>query len=344
MRVGKFLLGKACLVALAVTAFTGAAEAESLKMATIAPGSSAYLTMSTMATLVNQGQEDYDITVDATGAATRHMISLAEGELDFAMTSPTIYRFLSEGTRMYQKLERAPELAEELRLVFWFPYGAYHVLTYAESGITSLEDLRGKTVFLGPPGGGAWATAQKWIEAQTGLKPEEDFENFNGSWSSAFQAFQDRQIDVYVNGGIAPFPQVEQLTATSRIRLLGPTRSEVDAMEEAKLAPARVPGRKLDAIPVAVYGDGVVNEEDVYTINSIVGVATRADLEEETVYQVAKAFWEGVEAMQASAPWLENITLDYAVQDGGLPLHPGAERYYREIGVSVPEGSAAPVN
>ena len=73
---------KTCLAALALTGLASGAAAESLKMATIAPGSSAYLTMSTMATLVNQGQDSYDITVDATGAATRHMVSLAEGELD----------------------------------------------------------------------------------------------------------------------------------------------------------------------------------------------------------------------------------------------------------------------
>ena len=89
-------------------------------MATIAPGSSAYLTMSTMATIVNQQQDDYEITVDATGAATAHMIDLAEGNLDFVMTSPTVFKFMSEGTVMYQQLPEAPELAENLRLVFWF--------------------------------------------------------------------------------------------------------------------------------------------------------------------------------------------------------------------------------
>jgi len=327
------------LVALAVS---GAAMAQDLKMATIAPGSSAYLTMTTMATIVNGRLDDFEITVDATGAATRHVVSLAEQELDFAMTSPTVHKFMSEGTRMYQQLSNAPELAEEIRLVLWFPYGAYHVLTYADSGIESLSDLEGKTVFLGPPGGGAWATAQQWVEAQTGLKPEDDFTNFNGSWSSAFQAFQDRQIDVYINGGIPPFPQVEQLTATSTLRILGPTKAEVEAMDEAKLAPARVPGRALDPIPVDVYGDGVVNTEDVYTVNSIVGVATRASLGEETVYQVTKAFWEGVEDIKDDAQWLQNLSLDYAVQNGGLRLHPGAQRYYREVGVDIPGASEAP--
>ena len=48
--------------------------------------------------------------------------------------------------------------------------------------------------------------------------------------------------------------------------------------------------------------------------------------------------------MRENAPWLEHITLDYAVQEGGARLHPGAERYYREVGVTIPEGTAASAN
>ena len=41
----------------------------------------------------------------------------------------------------------------------------------------------------------------------------------------------------------------------------------------------------------------------------------------------------------ASHPWLKDVTLEYAVQDGGMKLHPGALRYYDEIGLAIPEGS-----
>ena len=82
-------------------------------MATIAPGSSAYLTMTTMATLVNQALDDVNIQVDATGAATKHMIELAQGKLDMCMTSPTVYKFMKNGTVMYQKLGDAAEAGGE---------------------------------------------------------------------------------------------------------------------------------------------------------------------------------------------------------------------------------------
>ena len=201
------VIGSLALSLIATSAF----GAERLKMATIAPGTSAYLTMTTFASLVNQNQNDFDITVDATGAATKHGIELAKGKLDFCMSAPTVHFFLKKGKAMYQKLENHAELAEKLNLVMWFPYGQYHYITYADSGIKTFADMKGKKIFFGPPGGGAWNTAQAWLKMSSGLDVKAgDVENVKASWSSAFQGFQDRQFDVYVNGGIAPFPQVEQ--------------------------------------------------------------------------------------------------------------------------------------
>jgi TRAP transporter TAXI family solute receptor len=327
------------VIALGLSSAGQAAEND-LKMATIAPGSSAYLTMTTMATLVNQSLDgEVNISVDATGAATKHMIELAQGKLDLCMSSPVIYEFLKAGTAMYKKIDNAPELAENVQLIMWFPLGSYHFVTYAEDGLTSLEDLRGKKVFLGPPGGGAWAAAHGWVEALTGMKAGDDYENVKASWSSALQGFQDRQFDVYVTSGIAPFPQVEQLAQTSELRLLGLSKDAFEASEPAKDLTIRKNGRELGVIKAGVYGDGVVNETDVYTLGSIVGVSARADLDEEVVYEITKAFWESAEAARANTPWLAELNTEYAIQEGGMKLHPGALRYYDEIGVAVPEGS-----
>jgi uncharacterized protein len=317
----------------------GMAQENNLKMATIAPGSSAYLTMTTMATLVNQALDDVNIQVDATGAATKHMIEVAEGKLDMCMTSPTVYKFMKNGTIMYKELGNAPELAENLRLVFWFPLGQYHIVTYADADITEPADIKGKKVFLGPPGGGAYNAAMNWIKILSGgLEPEKDYESVNASWSSAFQGFQDRQFDVYAIPGIAPFPQVEQLALTSKLRLLGFSKEGFEANKDAQDF-TQIQGEELGIIPPGIYGDGVVNTDDIYTLGAAVGVAARADLSEETVYRITKAFWEQAKAAQKDNPWLKEITMEYGVADGGMRLHPGALRYYEEVGVQIPEAS-----
>jgi TRAP transporter TAXI family solute receptor len=310
-----------------------------LKMATIAPGTSAYLAMTTMATLVNQSLPDVNITVDATGAATRHMVDVADGNLDMSMTSPTVYNFMKNGTVMYTELGNAPELAENLRLVYWFPLGQYHIVVYADSGIETLADIKGKRVFLGPPGGGAWAAANTWVNILTGFSPDADYENVKASWSSAFQGFQDHQFDVYVISGIAPFPQLEQLAQTSKLRILGLSKAEFEANKAAQDFVYTVQGEELGVIPAGIYGKGVVNTDDVYTLGAVVGVTARADLDADLVYKITKAYWEASKAAMATHPWLKDVTLEYAVQDGGMKLHPGALRYYDEIGLAVPEGS-----
>ena len=133
-----------------------------------------------MSTLVNQSLDDVNITVDATGAATKHMIEVAQGKLDMSMTSPTVYNFMKAGTAMYKEMADAPTLAENLRLIYWFPLGQYHIVVYADSGIETAADIKGKRVFLGPPGGGAWAAANTWVNILTGYKPDDGLRERQG--------------------------------------------------------------------------------------------------------------------------------------------------------------------
>ncbi len=319
-----------------------AQAADKLKMATIAPGTSAYLTMTTFANIVNQNQDQYEFTVDATGAATKHMVEVAQGKLDYSMSAPTVIHFMKNGMAMYKKLKNHAELAKKLKLVMWFPYGQYHILTHADSGIEKLSDLKGKKVFLGPPGGGAWTAAYGLVKSVTGLDAKAgDYESVKASWSSAFQGFQDRQFDVYINGGIAPFPQVEQLSLTNKIRLLGLTRAEYEASEGAQKYINGLKGRELGVIAKGAYGDNVLMDEDIYVLGAKVGITVNEDMPDEQVYAVTKAFWDNVEAARASTPWLHAVTLDYAVSDGGMPLHPGAQKYYKEKGAEIAESSMA---
>jgi uncharacterized protein len=334
--VRKAALALAAVTSLSVPAF---AQQTNLKMATIAPGTSPYLTMTTMATLVNQALPDLNIQVDATGAATKHMVDVAQGNLDFAMTSPNVYLFMKNGQAMYKDLPDAPQLAEKLNLVFWFPLGQYHFVTYADSGIATLPDIKGKQVFLGPPGSGAYNGAATIIELMTGLKPEVDYTPVNASWSSALQGFQDHQFDVYTALGIAPFPALEQIALTSKMHILGLTKAEFDANTAFQDHIRNTPGEEIGIIPAGIYGEGADNAEDVYTMAGMAGVTVRSDLDEETVYKVTKAFWEAAAGATSGHPWLEKVTLEIAIRDGGMKLHPGALRYYKEIGLSIPEGS-----
>ncbi|MGJ8546080.1 MAG: TAXI family TRAP transporter solute-binding subunit [Sulfitobacter sp.] len=67
-------------------------------------------------------------------------------------------------------------------------------------------------------------------------------------------------------------------------------------------------------------------------------VGTHAGVDDETVYQATKAFWGNIEEVQATAFFLKAVTLESAFTSVNVPLHPGAARYYDEIGVEIPAG------
>lgn len=304
----------------------GAAQAETYTMATIEPSLGPAIVMSTFANIVNDALDDTEIEVAGGGAATLHMLEVGRGNLDMSMVSPSIYPLMQNGVAMYANEPDAPELSKNLALIMWFPYGQYHYTVRADSGIETLDDIEGTTAFIGPAGGGAYATAKDWIEATTGLVAGEDYEAITANWATGFQAFQDGKIDLYVNGCMDPCQQFLQITETEDIRFIGPEDWSGEAVENflGKF-------RTLAEVPAGSY-DGQVNDSAVMSHDTNVGIGVRADLDEETVYQITKAFWENLDSITSDAPWAEAISIDVAVTDFGMPLHPGARRYYEEVG------------
>lgn len=333
MTIAKILRVTAAAASVALLCAGGPAQAQrkQLKMSTIAPGSSMYLVMTTMANLINQHQDEVEISVDATGAATKHMIDVGRETIDMSMTSPTVYNFMAKGQAMYKNLKDAPKLAKNLQVLFWFPLGSYHYTVYADSGLTKLTDIKGKRVFLGPPAGGQWNAARLFLELATGLKVNKDYSNVKASFSAAQQGFQDRQIDVWTVSCIDPCAVLQQVTATSKIRFLG--LPDADAKDKEPLKKFFIPGRTWDTVAKHAYGSNQVNQTDVYSNGAVLGVAARATLPAEQVYKMMKIFWTELAKIRPNAPWTKTVTLDYATQKHTMPFHPGAARYYREIGL-----------
>ena len=189
----KLIMSAVAALAISTSAM---AEDKTLKMATIAPSLGQAITMATFANIVSDNLDGVNIEVSGGGAATLHMMEVARGNLDLSMTSPVVYNLMAGGKAMYKKSPEAPELAKNLDLLMWFPYGQYHFAVRADSDIKTLDDLEGASAFLGPVGGGAFNAAKGWIEATTGLVVNEDYEAIKANWQTGFQAFLDGSPEV----------------------------------------------------------------------------------------------------------------------------------------------------
>ncbi len=336
IRSFKTLAASLCAGVILTAGATQVQAAENFRMSTLGPGSSPYMVMTHFANTVNKELPEYSIIVNATGVAPKHALDTAKGRGEFFMMSPSIHNFMKSGGGMFGKIKSAPELAQNLRAVFMFPMGLYQGVTYAEDNIQSLQDIKGKRVFAGPPGGVSRRTVETMIRAATGYEPGKDYTSVKLGHESASQAFQDHNIDVLFNATVAPSPVISQVALTNKVRFIGVDLDTFESNPELQKL-ISTPGYSIKPLEPGVYGENQVNKEPVYTIGINVGIATNKDLDEEVIYKMTKAYWDGLEEQKASTPWLRNLSLDSVFADMNMPMHPGAARYFREIGMEVPE-------
>ncbi len=316
--------------------FTVSAK-EFYKLSSLAPGATPYVVNTTFVKIVQKYNPDIEIQVNATGAATRHALDAANGKIHFYMAAPILHFFMSKQLAMYKKVKKAPELSKNLRTMFNFPIGAYHIVVYANSGIKELKDIKGKRVFLGPQTGAARTVAKGIVEAVTGYKAGEDFKEakFNG-FGPARQAFQDRQLDVLVDPTNWPSAAISQVALNNKIRILGLTDADWEKPGVKKVM--KLPGRSRGAIPTGVYGKNQVNTAPAQLPFAWVGLGTIKSMPEDVIYKMTKTFWEHIDEVHKAAPWMKDaITLKNAFVKINMKLHPGAYRYYQEIGIKIPK-------
>ncbi len=332
----------ATLTALALFSGARSVAAEDtvhLKMDTLAPGTSAYV-FAVAYTNVIQKHLPVEIQVSSGKSAVRMAIDAGKGQVDLFLASMAVNEFMREGTAMFANAPEAPDLFAKLRGIINYPIGAYHMIAYADSGINTLADIKGKRVFLGPPKGAARVVTAQVVKGVTGYEPDTDFEEAKLDWTSAQQAFQDGQIDVYMGLTSIPSPEIQQFAASRQIRLLG--IPEGDLEKPSVLEALTPPGRTVERIAPEVYAPHSVNEAPVITIGSQAGLATHVGVDEDVVYRMTKALFENLAEFHDNAEWLKQIRPETVFDSMNMPLHAGAYRYFREIGLDVPEALIPP--
>lgn len=314
----------------------GAAEAQKTfyKLGSLPPGTTPYIVHTAFANAVNKHVPDTEIQISATGPATQHMLLVTEGRMDFAMGAATAWRLMYKQIGPFKKIKDGKTRVRRMQMLFSYPIGAYQMVTYADSGIRKLDDVKGRSVFLGPPGGVATRNMALIVEAMTGYRPKKDYKQVRMGWGPAAQAFQDRKFDVWIPVSNAPSPQIQQIALNNRIRLLGLDESRFDRPAWKKYWAQ--PARRMITIAPDAYGENQVNAEPVLTTGAYVGLVARADIPAETIYRMMEAFWGHIDEAYAMAKWMPNtLTMDLAVSAIAGNLHPGAEKFFREKGKKI---------
>ena len=197
------------------------------------------------------------------------------------------------------------------------------LVTSEDSGITTLSDLAGRRVAVGPAGAG-WDYYMRPILEAHGLNWD-DFQQIYEGQANAVELLADGGVDAVVVGGSVPQPTLLSATATQDLRYL-----EFDGaiLDEVGL---EYPFIRKVTIPAGTY-EGL--DEDYQTMDSgTAQLLVRSDANPDYVYLIAKTIYENRERIAAIHPAGREITPERAAMDIGIAYHEGSLRYFTEIGL-----------
>ncbi len=280
------------------------------------------------------GKAGVEIQVNAGQTLTKSMLKGAKGEIDFFSSVPALANLMAGKKAMYSKIEEAPALSKNLRAILGFKAGAYHPVTLAGSGIEKWEDLKGKTVFTGPPAGSASRTSEAVIKIITGYEAGKDYKAVRLSWGEGYAALADGKIDMMVRPAEVGSAKIEQFGLSGEFRVLSIPDASRDSEAMQKLFGN--PGRGMMVFDGGVY-KGQQTKGSITALGFFQFVGTHKGMDEEVVYKATKAFWENLSEVQATAFFLKEVTKKSAFTSINVPLHAGAMRYYKEAGFDIPE-------
>ena len=280
------------------------------------------------------GKTDVQIQVNAGQTLTKSMLKGAKGEIDFFSTVPSLVNLMAGQKRMYKDIAEAPKLSKNLRSIVGFKAGAYHPVTLAGSGIENWEDIKGKTVFTGPPAGSASATSEALIKIITGYAAGTDYTAVRLSWGEGYAALADGKIDMMVRPAEVGSAKIEQFGLSGEFRVLSIPEASVGV--GAMKALFGRPGRGMMQFDGGVY-KGQLTGGQITALGFTQFIGTHAGVADDVVYAATKAFWEGLDEVHATAFFLKEVTKETAFTSVNVPLHPGALRYYDEAGFTIPD-------
>jgi TRAP transporter TAXI family solute receptor len=210
----------------------------------------------------------------------------------------------------------------KMRALFPMYDQLFHFVTLRRSGITTVAQFNNRNVGTGPRAGPqAYVPA---ILAAIGISAKIGY----GSYDSTASGLLEGRYDALVEIGGVPFPALKQVEAKEPLVFVSLTSEQIEAIRKA------MPEFTISLIASGVYSSLDKNYNTVGMYSFAIG---RDDLPDDLVYQLVKAVFENQPRLVKATSSASNTLPQNAVKDTFLPFHPGAVRYYREIGISIPE-------
>lgn len=268
-----------------------------------------YYPLSNEVKAVVEGVSDYTVQVQSTGASVENVGSLAAGEADFALIQNDVGYFAKTGTGI-DAFDGNP--VESLMGVATLYPETITIVTLADTGITSTDDLEGAVINTGDLGSGTQVNATQILEA-LGIS---DYDEQNAGFSTAADQLRNGDIDAAFVVGGWPVGAIADLATTNDVVLVPVTGDAQDTVLDA------APFYAADTIPAGTYS-GV--DSDTPTVSVQAMIATREGLDATVVEDITTALFDNLDQLTIKTDF---ISVESAQDGMPIDLHPGAAAYF----------------
>jgi len=266
--------------------------------------------------LYGSGIDGAKTSVQATKASVENLnlLEAGRGELAFALGDSV--------TDAWNGVEEAGFKAplKKLRAIAGTYPNYIQIVASKESGITTLADLKGKRISVGAPKSGTELNACAIFKA-AGLSYEDMGKVEFLPYAESVELIKNRQLDATLQSSGLGMAAIRDLAATLPITFVA-----IPAEITAKIDNAAY---QAASIPAGTY-DGQDSEVPTVAINNI--LVSHEGVSDEVAYQMTKLMFDNLERLGNAHSAAKDIKLEGAAKDLPIPLHPGAERFYKEAG------------
>jgi len=265
----------------------------------------------------NKNIPKMNASAQATGAAVANVNLLKGGNVDVIFVQNDIASYAYNGTEMFKD-----QAYKDLRGMVSLYNETVQLVALESSGIKSVADLKGKKVSVGAAGSGTEANARQILEA-AGLTYN-DIKVQYLSFAESASNLKDGNIDAAFNTAGIPTAAVQDLAVSKKMVLV-----PIDGQVAAKLM-AKYPFYTTQVVPAGTYKDQNQNVTTV-AVKSMLAVSSK--LSADLVYQMLATMYDNVDRLIAAHSQGRNVKIETGLEGMSIPLHPGAEKYFKEKGV-----------
>jgi uncharacterized protein len=198
----------------------------------------------------------------------------------------------------------------------------FQVVVRNDAKVNSIADLKGKTLVTQPKGNTAELVTQELLAAN-GVSYSQLKVSFQGSYTDAVDMMKDGHAQAFTLGTTIPASAVMDLASARDVKLLPVTEEMVAAMRKTNR------GYIKQTIPANTYPK---QDKPVDVIAYATHLIVSCNLPEQTVYTMAKTMASSIKDMTSVNKAIGTLTVKAMAEDVGVPMHPGAAKFYKEAG------------